>query len=410
MTNGGNAYTWQYVDYILDMPIDSSRYLSASNTVPFTGMVLHGYLQYAGSPINMEGNIQYGVLKAIENGASIYFILTYDNATILKEDLLLNQYYSVRYDIWAGSYNDEGEFEAGELVDVYHQVNDVTHDLQDKLITNHVMLTGQRIPDADELIADAEAIEDARIAAEKKAAEDAEKKLRRELLESRTTALSTAASAISGAELANTRLTSAVTNVANLVTSLNAIKQQIAEAGEDADVAALESSVKTTTNSIQVAYLNTVLANYKTVKTAYETIHDKDRIINESVEYFIANGTYSEQFIEDCKANIEPIKALCEQIDAIYAAAEAAYNEVLTVADGVIVVEEEKEIVVAETNNINNRYLVDDGTIVAVTYGEVGEDYRTFILNYNYFAISVEYNGETYEIDRYGYVVIDEKN
>ena len=410
MTNGGNAYTWQYVDYILDMPIDSSRYLSASNTVPFTGMVLHGYLQYAGSPINMEGNIQYGVLKAIENGASIYFILTYDNATILKEDLLLNQYYSVRYDIWAGSYNDEGEFEAGELVDVYHQVNDVTHDLQDKLITNHVMLTGQRIPDADELIADAEAIEDARIAAEKKAAEDAEKKLRRELLESRTTALSTAASAISGAELASTRLTSAVANVANLVTSLNAIKQQIAEAGEDADVAALESSVKTTTNSIQVAYLNTVLANYKTVKTAYETIHDKDRIINESVEYFIANGTYSEQFIEDCKANIEPIKALCEQIDAIYAAAEAAYNEVLTVADGVIVVEEEKEIVVAETNNINNRYLVDDGTIVAVTYGEVGEDYRTFILNYNYFAISVEYNGETYEIDRYGYVVIDEKN
>ena len=410
MTNGGNAYTWQYVDYILDMPIDSSRYLSASNTVPFTGMVLHGYLQYAGSPINMEGNIQYGVLKAIENGASIYFILTYDNATILKEDILLNQYYSVRYDIWAGSYNDEGKFEAGELVDVYHQVNDVTHDLQDKLITNHVMLTGQRIPDADELVADAEAVENARIEAEKKAAEDAEKKLRRELLESRTTALAAATTALGNADLAGARLTSAVTNVTNLVTSLNAIKKQIEEAGEDTDVSALESSVKTTTNSIQVAYLNTVLANYKTVKSAYETIHDKDRIINESIAYFIANGTYSEQFIEDCKANVEPIKALCEQIDALYAAAEAAYNEVLTVGNGIIVVEEEKEIVEEETNAINSRYLVDDGTIVAVTYGEVGEDYRTFILNYNYFAISVEYNGETYEIDRYGYVVVDAKN
>ena len=76
-------------------------------------------------------------------------------------------------------------------------------------------------------------------------------------------------------------------------------------------------------------------------------------------------------------------------------------------AEGIIEVEEEEEEIVVETTGINSRYLVDDGTIVAVTYGEVGEDYRTFILNYNYFAISVEYNGETYEIDRYGYVVVD---
>ena len=410
MTNGGNAYTWQYVDYILDMPIDSSRYLSSSNTVPFTGMVLHGYVQYAGSPINMEGNIQYGVLKAIENGASIYFILTYDNATILKEDILLNQYYSVRYDIWAGSYNEEGEFEAGELVDVYHNLNDVTHDLQDKLITNHVMLTGQRIPDADELVADAEAEEAARIAAEEKARTEAEAKLRRELLESRTTALTTATTALENAESVKSRIETAVTTISNLMVTLNNIKKQIEEAGEDTDVAALTNALKTTTNSIQVAYLNTVLSNYKTVKAAYETIHDKDRIINESVAYFIANGTYSEQFIADCQANIEPSKALCDQIDALMATVEALYNEVLTVADGVIVVEEVKETVVEEKTGINSRYLVDDGTIVAVTYGEAGKDYRTFLLNYNYFAISVEYNGETYEIDRYGFIVVDNKN
>ena len=76
-------------------------------------------------------------------------------------------------------------------------------------------------------------------------------------------------------------------------------------------------------------------------------------------------------------------------------------------AEGIIEVEEEEEEIVVETTGINSRYLVDDGTIVAVTYGEVGEDYRTFILNYNYFTISVEYNGENYEIDRYGYVMIN---
>ena len=210
MTTGGNAYTWQYVDYILDMPIDSSRYLSASNSVPFTGMVLHGFVEYTGSPINMEGNIQYGILKAIENGASIYFVLTYDNATLLKEDVFLSKYYSVRYDIWAGSYNENGEFEAGQLVDVYHSLNDVTHDLQDKLITDHVMLVGQRIPDEDELIADAEAEELARVEAEKKAAEIAAATLRRELLESRTTAITTATNALNNANTSLTRLNDSI--------------------------------------------------------------------------------------------------------------------------------------------------------------------------------------------------------
>ncbi len=407
MTNGGNAYTWQYVDYILDMPIDSSRYLAASNTIPFTGMVLHGYVQYSGSPINMEGNIQYGILKAIENGSSIYFVLTYDNATVLKEDILLSQYYSVRYDIWAGSYNDEGIFEAGELVDVYHSLNDVTADLQDKLITKHEMLVGQRIPDADELVADAEAEEAARLEAEEKAKAEAEAKLRKELLESRTTALTTATNAYNNAAAAATRLAGAVETIKGLVETYKGIEKQLAEAAEDADVTHLENAKKTTLNSINVAYLNTVLSNYKTIKTAQATILDKDRIINEAIEYFIANGTYSEQFIADCKVNVEPSKALCDQINALFATAEAQYNDVLAVADGIIAVEEEKEEVVVETTNINSRYLVDDGTIVAVTYGEIGEDYRTFILNYNYYAISVEYDGETYEIDRYDYVVVD---
>lgn len=406
MTSGGNSYTWQYVDYILDMPIDSSRYLAASNTVPFTGMVLHGYIQYAGSPINMEGNIQYGILKAIENGASVYFILTYDNATLLKEYVDLSHNYSVRYDIWAGSYNDEGVFEAGELVEVYHELNDVMNDLQDKLITKHEMLVGQRIPDEDEIAADAEAEEIARLEEEAKAAAAAAEKFRKELLESRTTALTTASASLESAKNAVTKLATALSTVKDLVEKLDSLKKQIAEAGEGEDVSALENSVNSTINSIQVAYINTVSSNYTAIKTAYDTIYDKNRIINEAIEYFIADGTYSEQFIEDCKVNVEPAQQLCVEIDKIIDEADGYYKEILASTEGIVEIEKEEETV-EETSNTNSRYLVDDGSIVAVTYGEVGEDYRTFILNYNYFTISVEYDGETYEIDRYGYVVVD---
>ena len=407
MTTGGNAYTWQYVDYILDMPIDSSRYLAASNTVPFTGMILHGYVQYSGSPINMEGNIQYGILKAIENGASIYFILTYDNATVLKEDVLLSQYYSVRYDIWAGSYNDEGVFEAGSLVDVYHSLNNVTADLQDKLITNHEVLVGYRIPDEDELIADAVAAEKERVEAEAKAKAEAEAILRKELLESRTTALKTATTVYENAKAAAAKMAGAIDSIKALMNTYRDLEDQLAEAGEDADVEAIEAAIDSTLNSINVTYINTVLANYKIVKNAYKTIKDKDRIINDSIAYFIAEGTYSEKFIEDCKVNVEPSKLLVEQITDMFAEVEACYDEIIDISAGTIEEEVEVEVIVTETVDANSRYRIDNGTIVAVTYGEIGEDYRTFILNYNYYAVTVEYDGETYEIDKYSYAMID---
>ena len=36
MTSGGNAYTWKYVDHILDVSLDSSRYVRSSNSVPLS--------------------------------------------------------------------------------------------------------------------------------------------------------------------------------------------------------------------------------------------------------------------------------------------------------------------------------------------------------------------------------------
>jgi len=143
MVNGGNAYTWQYVDHILGAPLDSSRYIRASYSVPFIGVVLHGYSKFAGAPLNMEGDLNYAKLKAIENGAAIYFTLSYQNTQVLKESFLTSQYYSVRYDIW---YDD--------VVEIYNELNGVTKDLQDKLIVGHEFLSGMRVPDADELYTD----------------------------------------------------------------------------------------------------------------------------------------------------------------------------------------------------------------------------------------------------------------
>ncbi len=160
MTDGGNAYVWKYVDHMLNVSLDSSRYNFSAKAVPFIGVVLHGSISFTGEPLNMEGDLQYAILKAIENGASPYFILSYQNTDALKEDKQLSKYYSIRYDIWEN-----------DIIDVYDTLNKVLGDVQDKYITNHESLTGSRVPDADELNADILNEYNANLEAEKNAAD-----------------------------------------------------------------------------------------------------------------------------------------------------------------------------------------------------------------------------------------------
>lgn len=166
MTDGGNSFVWKYVDHILNVSLDSSRYNFSSNAVPFIGVVLHGSISFTGEPLNMEGDLQYAVLKAIENGASPYFVLSYQNTNALKDDKQLSKYYSIRYDIWKD-----------DIKDVYETLNGVLGDVQDKYIVDHEFLTGSRVPDSDELTSDILKDFEANYEAEKNAAQLLEKEI-----------------------------------------------------------------------------------------------------------------------------------------------------------------------------------------------------------------------------------------
>lgn len=160
MVSGGNAYTFKYADVILGMSTESSKYVKSSASVPFIGMVLHGYIRTAGQAFNMEGDIDSAVLHAIENGSYPYFMLSYRNTELLKESVKYSEYFSVGYDVWK-----EG------VVKYYNELNGVLADLQTTLITDHQFISAYRIPDDDEIEADEEA---AKLQAEIEAAEKAE--------------------------------------------------------------------------------------------------------------------------------------------------------------------------------------------------------------------------------------------
>jgi len=128
LANEANAYAFKYLDSVINVDLDSSRFSNQSEAVPFYSMVTHGYINIAGTPINQAGDYKYEVLKAIENGASPYFVLCYQNASRLKEawSWSLNTYYSVDYHMWLNT-----------MVDTYNLLNEALKPVKSKAIINH---------------------------------------------------------------------------------------------------------------------------------------------------------------------------------------------------------------------------------------------------------------------------------
>lgn len=132
IVDAGNQYTVPYASAILSASLDSSRYIMTDEAVPFYGIVYHGSVVFAGNAINMDGDSDYMFLKALENGAALYFTLAYDNAEVLKFDKEYNKYYSLDY----ATLKDD-------IVSLYAEYNQLMKDKQDKFIVEHEFINSE---------------------------------------------------------------------------------------------------------------------------------------------------------------------------------------------------------------------------------------------------------------------------
>ena len=426
MVDGGNAFTWSYADYILDVPLTSNRYTTELSTVPFAGVVLHGYVQFASSALNLEGNLAYAMLKAMESGAGVYFLLSYTNTELLKDDILLSQNYSVRYDIWQA-----------RLVEIYKELNSVLADVQTKLIIDHELLDGTRVPDADELL------QDAIDAANKEAAAVAE---RRENIALATTTLNqinyrmtqykaelaTKYAAMQALRDADSALMTAwdayvadstnrtvkqafflklTTFVAEPMAELMMLRETVdalVEAAEgnyqflvdtkaDADVVA---NAKIVRDAIVVTY-NEIVASYGDAS---------ENITFDRAKFLYGDATYANVSVEDLAALF--VTALKGDL-AVDDQTLDLENLIEKLAEGLVV---KTEPVAGATNgttagntDTSYKYAVDSD-IVYVTYGDYVNGkavaYKSFILNFNDYAVTTMVDGVVYHIAAYGYAVI----
>jgi len=412
MVTGGNSITWKYADYLLEAPVSSSRYVRASNEVPFFGMVAHGFLQYAGTAANMDGDTTTAVLKAIENGGSIFYVLSYENTELLKEDEFLNEYYSIDYDIWSE-----------DVKSTYLELNSQMKDVQTKLILSHEFLTGRRVPDTDELMADLAAALADNYASEKETYDSTEARINAEINAAREyliTGVTEAQTAATAQKKASDDLSKSYSKVDPSVTKAETAKKAYEASPIKKNLTTYETAKKDLGSKYRTSMQSIVSGQQQTAK--YFDVLNKaaealnfiksidgmlDSIIAEAEENLAAIEALEAGITETEKTFADRAASLLEKVSPYLTAAEIKTYTPVASSSGSSTTSEET---VAEEEVVFDKLLSDDGNIVAVTYGgKNGDDaaaYKTFIINYNSFAVVVDYNGVRYTIPATDYVAI----
>lgn len=122
----GNDYTWKYADYIVNLPIGGSEYMSTRpGGIPFVQMILHGYISYTGEAWNRSGDYKKELLQALETGSGVYFRWMAADNTIFN-NTEMDDFYSL-------NYNDSFEV----AVDLYKEVSKVLDKYIALTITDH---------------------------------------------------------------------------------------------------------------------------------------------------------------------------------------------------------------------------------------------------------------------------------
>lgn len=102
LLSGANDYALRYARYVINAPEGSSGHNIVNRAVPFYQMVVHGYVDYAGLPLNHSESPRVSMLKTIETGASPYFQLGASSASKIK-DTAFADLFSMDYRVWLQS-------------------------------------------------------------------------------------------------------------------------------------------------------------------------------------------------------------------------------------------------------------------------------------------------------------------
>ncbi len=142
--DGGNALAIPYASSILGVPQTSTGYNLVDGEVPFLQMVLHGFVDYAGEPLNLAVDRQESILRAAQTASGLSMQLIWADASVLKETE------------YAHLLSVQGDYWLSEAVQIYEKYNRELGDLAKERIEEfHSIspeLTLTRFSNGDEVI------------------------------------------------------------------------------------------------------------------------------------------------------------------------------------------------------------------------------------------------------------------
>ena len=151
-------------------------------------------------------------------------------------------------------------------------------------------------------------------------------------------------------------------------------------------------------------YANSLATSIKKAENAYLKA-------SEYIDFIKQYGNYPADLVVELQAIVDSAttrygEVMQTAID-VKAVADGAYEKVKDI-DGLEVAPYEVVLNIAtppkaedKDEDTKSKYASDNNMIAVVTY----ENGKTFILNFNNYSVTTEYNGVTYTISAYGYVV-----
>ncbi len=99
MVEGANAYALPYASEALDVSMGCSNLSFEKQEVPFLAIVLHGYVPFAGTSMNLADDYDLQLLKSVEFGANLSYTLNSAPAEMVKYTNY-SELYSTNADHW----------------------------------------------------------------------------------------------------------------------------------------------------------------------------------------------------------------------------------------------------------------------------------------------------------------------
>lgn len=102
------GFSFPHLSLAIDLPLESTLYTVLDYRIPLVQLTLSGVVSYTHNSINLSSkrDLDYKFLKALENGASLKYTLSYESSLLLL-DTKHNQYLSTEYTNWLETIKEQ---------------------------------------------------------------------------------------------------------------------------------------------------------------------------------------------------------------------------------------------------------------------------------------------------------------